>query len=115
MDPKEFFESYLNDFSDLVKPDQNIVQQLIKIADLLLEIHENNKKRKAPVGHDSTHRAGGTERPPRQKCRNENKMVPSHRVSLSADGKKTTAASPGGQSTMPCEQKGVRHTIRRKY
>ena len=44
MDPKEFFTSYLNDFSDFVKPDERIVEQLKKVAELLREAHENNKK-----------------------------------------------------------------------
>jgi len=44
MDPKEFFTSYLNDFSDLVKPDKKTINQLLEVADLLKHIHRQNKK-----------------------------------------------------------------------
>jgi D-sedoheptulose 7-phosphate isomerase len=44
MDPKEFLTSYLNDFSNLVKPDKNIVHKLVEIADLLKDIHADGKK-----------------------------------------------------------------------
>ena len=44
MDPKEFLTGYLNDFSDLVKPDENIVDQLEKVAHLLKTVHGKGKK-----------------------------------------------------------------------
>ncbi len=44
MNQKEFLTSYLNDFSDLVKPDEIIVDQLEKVANLLKAVHyEGNK------------------------------------------------------------------------
>ncbi len=42
MDSKEFLTSYLNDFSDLVKPDKKTINQLLEVAVLLKEIHINN-------------------------------------------------------------------------
>ena len=44
MDPKEFLSSYLNDFSNLVKPDKDIVHKLVEVADLLKDIHADGKK-----------------------------------------------------------------------
>ncbi len=44
MKPKEFLASYLNDFSDLVKPNKNIIDQLEKVADLLKAIHDKGNK-----------------------------------------------------------------------
>ncbi len=44
MDHKEFLTSYLNDFSDLVKPDENIIDKLEKVADLLKTVHSDGKK-----------------------------------------------------------------------
>ena len=44
MDKKEFLSSYLNDFSDLVKPSEKIVDQLEKVADLLKAAHSDGKK-----------------------------------------------------------------------
>ena len=44
MDSKEFLTSYLNDFSDLVKPADDIVNQLVKVADLLNAVHRDGKK-----------------------------------------------------------------------
>ena len=44
MDTKEFLISYLNDFSNLVKPDENIVDQLEKVADLLKAVQSEEKK-----------------------------------------------------------------------
>ena len=44
MNPKEFLTSYLNDFSDLVGPDKDIVNQLVKVADLLKAVHKDGKK-----------------------------------------------------------------------
>ena len=44
MDSKEFLTSYLNDFSDLVKPDEDIIHQLAKVADLLKDVQAEGKK-----------------------------------------------------------------------
>ena len=44
MDPKEFFTSYLNDFSDLVKPDKRTINKLLKVAVLLREVHSQKRK-----------------------------------------------------------------------
>jgi len=44
MDPKEFLTTYLDDFSDLVKPDEEIVHKLAEIADLLKAVHSNGNK-----------------------------------------------------------------------
>ena len=44
MDPKEFLTSYLNDFSDLVKPDKDIVHKLVKVTDLLKNVQAEGKK-----------------------------------------------------------------------
>ena len=44
MDSKEFLTSYLNDFSTLVKPNQDIIQKLIEVADLLKLTHDRGKK-----------------------------------------------------------------------
>ena len=43
MDPKEFLTSYLNDFSDLVKPDERTIEQLIEVADLLKVVNTAGK------------------------------------------------------------------------
>ena len=44
MDHKKFLTSYLNDFSDLVKPDESTIDQLEKVASLLIDIDKQNKK-----------------------------------------------------------------------
>ena len=44
MDPKEFLKSYLDDFSNLVKPDKDIVHKLVKVADLLKDVQAEGKK-----------------------------------------------------------------------
>ncbi len=44
MNKKEFFNSYLNDFSDLVKPDDKIIDQLGKVADLIKVINAKGNK-----------------------------------------------------------------------
>ena len=44
MDQKEFLISYLNDFSNLVKPDKDIVDHLVEVAQLLKAVHRNGKK-----------------------------------------------------------------------
>ena len=42
--PKEFLASYLDDFSDLVKPDEKIIDQLEKVADLIKVINAKGNK-----------------------------------------------------------------------
>ncbi len=44
MDQQDFLNAYLNDFSNLVKPDRDVVVQLEKIANLLTDVHEKNNK-----------------------------------------------------------------------
>jgi len=44
MNSKEFLTSYLNDFSNLVKPNKDIIQKLVEVADLLKSIHDQGKK-----------------------------------------------------------------------
>ena len=44
MDPKEFLTSYLNDFSNLVKPNKDIIQKLVEVADLLKSTHDQGEK-----------------------------------------------------------------------
>ena len=44
MDSKEFLTTYLDDFSDLVKSDEEVVQNLIEVADLLKSVHKNGNK-----------------------------------------------------------------------
>ena len=44
MDPKEFLTAYFNDFSNLVKPDKDIIHKLVEVADLLKDIHADGKK-----------------------------------------------------------------------
>ena len=44
MDQKEFLTSYLNDFSNIVKPDKDIVDHLVEVAQLLKTVHRNGKK-----------------------------------------------------------------------
>ena len=44
MDSKEFLRSYLNDFSNLVKPNKDVVHKLVKVADLLNDVKAEGKK-----------------------------------------------------------------------
>ncbi len=44
MNSKEFLTSYLDDFSDLVKPDEKIIDQLGKVADLIKVINDKGNK-----------------------------------------------------------------------
>jgi len=44
INPKEFLTSYLNDFSDLVKPNEKIIDQLGKVADLIKVINAKGNK-----------------------------------------------------------------------
>ena len=40
MNSKEFLKSYLNDFSNLIKPDKYSIDRLAEVADLLKFIHD---------------------------------------------------------------------------
>jgi len=44
MDPKEFLTSYLDDFSNLVKPDKDLVHKLVEVADLIKVINAKGNK-----------------------------------------------------------------------
>ena len=44
MDTKVFLTSYLNDFSELVKPDENIVHKLTEVSDLLKAVNTKGNK-----------------------------------------------------------------------
>ena len=44
INPKDFLTSYLDDFSDLVKPDEKIIDQLGKVADLIKIINAKGNK-----------------------------------------------------------------------
>ena len=53
MDPKEFFTSYLNDFSDFVKPDERIVEQLKKVDLIVAEKEKIAKRYTNEFGNDT--------------------------------------------------------------
>ena len=44
MSDYQFIKSYLNDFSDLLKPNEELIEKLVQVRDLLLEVNKNNKK-----------------------------------------------------------------------
>ena len=44
MDSKEFLISYLNDFSNLVKPDEDLIHKLVEVAGLLKNVQAEGKK-----------------------------------------------------------------------
>ena len=44
MSEHQFIKSYLNDFSDLLRPNDELIEKLIQVRDLLLEANQNNKK-----------------------------------------------------------------------
>ena len=44
MSDKEFIQKYLNDFSSLVKPSDNITEKINKSKNILIEANKNNKK-----------------------------------------------------------------------
>ena len=44
MSEHQFIKSYLNDFSDLLRPNDVLIEKLIQVRDLLLEVNQNNKK-----------------------------------------------------------------------
>ena len=41
---KDFLTTYLNEFSNLVKPNEEIIQKLEKVADLLRSVHRDGNK-----------------------------------------------------------------------
>jgi len=41
---KEFLNLYLNDFSNLVRPNKETIDRLLAIRDLINDVHSNNKK-----------------------------------------------------------------------
>ena len=44
IEPKSFLESYLKDFSELVKPDDKIVEKLVDVVDLMKSVCNNGNK-----------------------------------------------------------------------
>jgi D-sedoheptulose 7-phosphate isomerase len=44
MSDYQFIKSYLNDLSDLLKPNDELIEKLIQVRDLLLEVNQKNKK-----------------------------------------------------------------------
>ena len=44
MSDHQFIKSYLEDFVKLIKPNEELIEQLIQIRNLLLEVRDNNKK-----------------------------------------------------------------------
>ena len=44
MPDKDFIKEYLNDFSDLLKPDDQIVKKIIEVKDLLVQVKKMKQK-----------------------------------------------------------------------
>ncbi len=44
MSDYQFIKSYLEDFSAFLRPNEELIEKLIKVRNLLLEVRENNKK-----------------------------------------------------------------------
>ena len=44
MSDKDFVNSYLKDFSNLIKPNEDIISKIISVRDILVEAKNNNKK-----------------------------------------------------------------------
>ena len=44
MSDYQFIKSYLADFSDLLKPNEELIEKLIRVRNLLLEVRKNNRK-----------------------------------------------------------------------
>ena len=44
MTDKDFVDNYLNDFSSLLKPNEEIVDKIIKTRDILFNAKKNDKK-----------------------------------------------------------------------
>ena len=44
MSDHQFIKSYLDDFIELLKPNDHVTEQLIHVRNLLLKVKEKNKK-----------------------------------------------------------------------
>ena len=44
MSDHQFIKNYLKDFIELLQPDDELIKELVKVRDLLLEVSSNNKK-----------------------------------------------------------------------
>ena len=44
MSDYQFIKSYIEDLSDLLRPNEELIEKLIKVRNLLLEVRKNNKK-----------------------------------------------------------------------
>ena len=44
MEKQQFLSSYLNDLSDLIKPDKDIIHKLAEVSDILKTVHAEEKK-----------------------------------------------------------------------
>jgi len=44
MSPQLFLKTYLEDLSDLIKPSDDIIKDLIRVRDLILEVNKNKNK-----------------------------------------------------------------------
>jgi len=44
MSDQQFIKSYLEDFSDLLKPNKELIEKLIRVRNSLLEVRKNDKK-----------------------------------------------------------------------
>ena len=44
MSGHQFVKNYLQDFIELLQPDDELIKELVKVRDLLLEVSSNNKK-----------------------------------------------------------------------
>jgi len=44
MSDKNFVTNYLNDFSELLKPDDLVINKIIECKNLLIDIKKNNRK-----------------------------------------------------------------------
>ena len=44
MSDYQFIKSYLEDLSDFLRPNEELIEKLIKVRNLLLEVRKNNKK-----------------------------------------------------------------------
>ena len=44
MSDYQFIKSYIEDISDLLRPNEELIEKLVKVRNLLLEVRKNNKK-----------------------------------------------------------------------
>ncbi len=44
MSDQQFIKSYLEDFSGLLKPNEELIEKLIRVRNSLLEVRKNDKK-----------------------------------------------------------------------